>query len=65
MSPASPLVATASPLLVPLQLEALVIEGEASPQTGELLLARHTAERGAALRWKGRAPATSPACAPS
>lgn len=53
MSPASPLVATDSPLLVPLQLEALVIEGEASPQTGELLLARHTAERGAALRWKG------------
>ncbi|WP_371347170.1 hypothetical protein [Ancylobacter sp. IITR112] len=41
----------ATPLLVPIQLDALVVEGEAGPE-GDLLLARHTAERGASLRWK-------------
>ncbi|WP_428030912.1 hypothetical protein [Ancylobacter sp.] len=49
MNPASP---STAPLLVPLQLEALVIEGEVSPDTGEMFLARHTAARGASLRWK-------------
>lgn len=51
MSPVETAAAAATPLLVPIQLEALVIEGAASPE-GDLLLARHTAERGASLRWK-------------
>lgn len=51
MSPVETAAAAATPLLVPIQLEALVIEGAAAPE-GDLLLARHTAERGAALRWK-------------
>lgn len=51
MSPVETAAAAATPLLVPIQLEALVIEGAAAPE-GDLLLARHTAERGASLRWK-------------
>lgn len=51
MSPVETAAAAATPLLVPIQLEALVIEGAASRE-GDLLLARHTAERGASLRWK-------------
>lgn len=51
MSAAETAANAATPLLVPIQLEALVIEGDAGP-SGELLLARHTAERGASLRWK-------------
>ncbi len=51
MSAAETAAKAATPLLVPIQLDALVIEADAGPG-GELLLARHTAERGASLRWK-------------
>ena len=51
MSPVETAADVATPLLVPIQLEALVVEGEAAVD-GELLLARHNAERGASLRWK-------------
>lgn len=51
MSPVETAAAAATPLLVPIQLEALVIDGATGPE-GDLLLARHTAERGASLRWK-------------
>ncbi len=47
--------AAASPLLVPIQVEALVIEDTASSPGDELLLTRPTIEQGASLRWKAGA----------